>query len=206
MQITSLEKAKKLEMLNIQAILNFNNLLVQNQKGSAERTPIFQKQIGTPPAPELKPRAHLTGLDLEKIKCVPGEFPTVHWKYDQILQSKNTMKYENGSLVIPQHGDYFVYAQVTFRNHSTERKNCGPEIKMVTHVTQVILKHQSGYPVPIELLRRSSSIIKTQNWNHAIYLGAIASLQKNDKLLVNVSSDGLLYNRAQVNFFGAFLI
>ncbi|XP_060106610.1 tumor necrosis factor ligand superfamily member 15 [Heteronotia binoei] len=170
----------------------------------AVRMPEFQKQTAT----ELKPRAHLTVLNPHTMKCVQGEFPTLQWKYDPMLQSnpKDKIKYENGFLVISEPGDYFVYAQVTFRDQYSQKDNCGNSSKEVTHVTQVISKLSNGYPVPIELQRSSRSIGGTQNWIHPIYLGGIASLQENDKLLVNVSNAKLVYSKPGMNFFGAFLI
>lgn len=147
-------------------------------------------------------------FNLENVTCVAGQFPTLQWKYDETLQSntKVKIKYENGYLVISEPGDYFVYAQVTFRNLSTEKDNCGMDNKEVTHVTQTISKLSSRYPVPTELMRSSRSVGETQNWNHAIYLGAIATLRENDKLLVNVSNAKLVNNKNKVTFFGAFLI
>ncbi|KAL8174438.1 UNVERIFIED_CONTAM: hypothetical protein K2H54_044769 [Gekko kuhli] len=158
-------------------------------------------------ATELKPRAHLTVLDPHKLTCVPGAFPVLQWKYDQPFQShrEDKIKYEDGSLVITKPGDYFVYAQVTFRNQSTEKDNCGTG-KTVTHVTQTISKSSSRYPIADELLRSSRSIGEIQNWNHAIYLGAVVSLKENDKVFVNVSSAKLVYDKARRTFFGAFLI
>ncbi|XP_077162320.1 tumor necrosis factor ligand superfamily member 15 [Paroedura picta] len=171
----------------------------------AFRMPEFQKQIGTPPATELKPWAHLTVSAPHELKCVPG-FPSLLWKDDQTLQSSPKVKihYENGFLVISKPGDYFVYAQVTFQNQITEKDNCSSG--KVTRVTQTISTSSSRYPVPVELLRSSRTVGEIQNWKHAIYLGAIVHLQENDTLFVNVSSAKLVNNKHGETFFGAFLI
>ncbi|XP_054853293.1 tumor necrosis factor ligand superfamily member 15 [Eublepharis macularius] len=162
----------------------------------AGRVPEFQKQT----APERKPRAHLIVSGNQELACEQQEFTVLKWKYGSSL--KSNMNYTNGYLVISKSGDYFVYAQVTFRNHSLEKDNCS----MVTHVTQTISRITSGYPRPITLLSSRSSIEKTLTWTHASYLGGVAKLNANDKLLVNVSNTKLVHTEPEQTFFGAFLI
>lgn len=143
-------------------------------------------------------------MDKKNATCGQKTFPVLHWTYDDTSQSNSEVKIENknGYLVIPKTGDYFVYAQISFQSQLGENDTCAVE----KHVTVVISKVLSGYPVPYELLRNSRFIHETELWNHAIYLGGIASLQKNDKVFVNVSNSKLVYNKSTVTFFGAFLI
>lgn len=172
-----------------------------------ERSSHFLKQravatvTDTIPSAE-KPRAHLTVKKQDFASTVGNHLPILQWEDKRGLAfTKNNLSYFSNSLVIPVSGDYYVYAQVTFRGHieSSGKANS---------VTAIITKVTDSYPEPTQLLTSTKTLREEGNsWFQPIYLGAVVSLEVGDKLMVNVSDIKLVdYTKEHKTFFGAFLL
>ncbi|XP_060613308.2 tumor necrosis factor ligand superfamily member 15 isoform X1 [Anolis sagrei] len=156
-----------------------------------------------------KARAHLA-VAHEQSKCTSGSFPILYWRNDR-LDEGDTITYSDGYLTVPEEGDYFVYAQVSFfcpDGKCEEMKNCMPNRKDKTTVIQFISKISPYYgSIPQLQLTTSTSIGEKEKWKKTLYLGGIIDLRKNDKLMVNVSNPMLVdISSPAMTFFGAFLI
>uniref|UniRef100_H3A0K6 TNF superfamily member 15 n=2 Tax=Latimeria chalumnae TaxID=7897 RepID=H3A0K6_LATCH len=150
-----------------------------------------------------RPKAHLTAKPTPP-QSGPGK-PSLQWEdHLGIAFTEDGMKYEDGSLVIPRNGDYFVYAQVTFRA-SLREENKGKQ--QIQHVSQCVTRMARGYPEPSEILSGSKSFNETGNWYETIYLGAAFQLREGDKLFVNVTDLALVdFYKDHKTFFGAFAL
>ncbi|KAM9176386.1 tumor necrosis factor ligand superfamily member 15 [Mergus octosetaceus] len=149
-----------------------------------------------------KPRAHLTVKKQDFASTMGNHLPILQWEDKRGLAfTKNNLSYFSNSLVIPVSGDYYVYAQVTFRGHieSSGKANS---------VTAIITKVTDSYPEPTQLLTSTKTLREEGNsWFQPIYLGAVVSLEVGDKLMVNVSDIKLVdYTKEHKTFFGAFLL
>ncbi|XP_009976252.1 PREDICTED: tumor necrosis factor ligand superfamily member 15-like [Tauraco erythrolophus] len=149
-----------------------------------------------------KPRAHLTVKKQDLANTVGNHLPILQWEDKRGLAfTKNNLSYSSNSLVIPVSGDYYVYAQVTFR---------GPieSYSKTNSVTEIITKVTDSYPEPTQLLTGTTTLSEKGNsWFQPIYLGAVVSLEVGDKLMVNVSDIKLVdYTKEHKTFFGAFLL
>ncbi|NXG72949.1 TNF15 factor, partial [Baryphthengus martii] len=149
-----------------------------------------------------KPRAHLTVKKQDFTKTVGNHLPILQWEDKRGLAfTKNNLSYSSNALVIPVSGDYYVYAQVTFRGliDSNSKTNS---------VTEIITKVTDSYPEPTQLLTGTKTLSENgNNWFQPIYLGAVVSLEVGDKLMVNVSDIKLVdYTKEHKTFFGAFLL
>ncbi|XP_071622371.1 tumor necrosis factor ligand superfamily member 15 isoform X2 [Heliangelus exortis] len=149
-----------------------------------------------------KPRAHLTVKKQDLITSVGSHLPILQWEDKRGLAfTKNNLSYSRSALVIPVSGDYYVYAQVTFR---------GPieSYSKTNSVTEIITKVTDSYPEPTQLLTGTKTLSEKGNsWFQPIYLGAVVSLEVGDKLMVNVSDIKLVdYTKEHKTFFGAFLL
>ncbi|XP_064027255.1 tumor necrosis factor ligand superfamily member 15 [Pogoniulus pusillus] len=149
-----------------------------------------------------KPRAHLTVKKQNALKTMGKHMPILQWEDKRGLAfTKNNLSYSSSSLVIPVSGDYYVYAQVTFR---------GPieNYSEPSSVTEIITKVTDSYPEPTRLLTGTKTLSESgKRWFQPIYLGAVVSLEAGDKLMVNVSDIRLVdYTKEHNTFFGAFLL
>ncbi|NXW63813.1 TNF15 factor, partial [Eurystomus gularis] len=149
-----------------------------------------------------KPRAHLTVKKQDLANPVGNYLPILQWEDKRGLAfTKNNLSYSSNALVIPVSGDYYVYAQVTFR---------GPieNYSRTNSVTEIITKVTDSYPEPTQLLTGTKTLSENGNsWFQPIYLGAVVSLEVGDKLMVNVSDIKLVdYTKEHKTFFGAFLL
>lgn len=134
--------------------------------------------------------------------AVGSHLPILQWEDKRGLAfTKNNLSYSSNALVIPVSGDYYVYAQVTFR---------GPieSSTKPSSVTEIITKVTDSYPEPTQLLTGTKTLSENSNgWFQPIYLGAVVSLEVGDKLMVNVSDIKLVdYTKEHKTFFGAFLL
>lgn len=141
-------------------------------------------------------------------KCTPGKLQTLHWKNHQ--SSEDQITYQNGSLVVPQGGDYFVYAQVTYLDHSgvsEEIMYCGKNVSVGIQLEQIIYKKSTRYSSQeIEQLKTTSLLGKKEKWK-ILYVAGILHLRRNDHVMVKVSDPVLVDARKPgKTFFGAFLI
>ncbi|NXT50448.1 TNF15 factor, partial [Pluvianellus socialis] len=145
---------------------------------------------------------HLQVKKQDLTNTVGNHLPILQWEDKRGLAfTKNNLSYSSNALVIPVSGDYYVYAQVTFR---------GPiEWSSKTNsVTEIITKVTDSYPEPTQLLTGTKTLSEKGNsWFQPIYLGAVVSLEVGDKLMVNVSDIKLVdYTKEHKTFFGAFLL
>uniref|UniRef100_UPI00398EA4AE tumor necrosis factor ligand superfamily member 15-like n=1 Tax=Pristiophorus japonicus TaxID=55135 RepID=UPI00398EA4AE len=175
-------------------------LLLQHVLAHKNETPRHE-MIQQSPNPADKPRAHLT-VKQTSSEYIDGECCALDWEDTNGLAfTKGELNYQkkSRSLIIPKKGDYFVYSQVSFRNHIS--KKCERIAHDVTKLT-------ARYPEPIKLLSSTRSICEKQNqWTMAIYLGAVLHLDKGDRLVVNVSSiDHVDLTNDHKTYFGIFLL
>ncbi|NWV03089.1 TNF15 factor, partial [Ptilonorhynchus violaceus] len=149
-----------------------------------------------------KPRAHLTVKKQDLGSAVGNHLPILQWEDKRGLAfTKNNLSYSSNALVIPVSGDYYVYAQVTFRGPVESGHK-------PSSVTEIITKVADSYPEPTQLLTGTKTLSENGNgWFQPIYLGAVVSLEVGDKLMVNVSDIRLVdYTKEHKTFFGAFLL
>ncbi|NXT26887.1 TNF15 factor, partial [Syrrhaptes paradoxus] len=149
-----------------------------------------------------KPRAHLTVKKQDFTNTVGNHLPILQWEDKRGLAfTKNNLSYSSNALVIPVSGDYYVYAQVTFRGPIEGHSK-------TSSVTEIITKVTDSYPEPTKLLTGTKTLSEEGNsWFQPIYLGAVVSLEAGDKLMVNVSDIKLVdYTKEHKTFFGAFLL
>ncbi|NWS01721.1 tumor necrosis factor ligand superfamily member 15 isoform X2 [Motacilla alba alba] len=192
------------------AYLLVGNLRAPSSCGSQvteERGPHFLKQRAVAAVTDTlssaeKPRAHLTVKRQDLASAVGSHMPILQWEDKRGLAfTKNNLSYSSNALVIPVSGDYYVYAQVTFR---------GPveSSHKTSSVTEIITKVTDSYPEPTQLLMGTKTLSENGNgWFQPIYLGAVVSLEVGDKLMVNVSDIKLVdYTKEHKTFFGAFLL
>ncbi|RLW00579.1 hypothetical protein DV515_00008898 [Chloebia gouldiae] len=150
----------------------------------------------------LKQRAVAAVKKQDLASAVGSHLPILQWEDKRGLAfTKNNLSYSSNALVIPVSGDYYVYAQVTFR---------GPveSSHKASSVTEIITKVTDSYPEPTQLLTGTKTLSENGNgWFQPIYLGAVVSLEVGDKLMVNVSDIKLVdYTKEHKTFFGAFLL
>ncbi|NWI45004.1 TNF15 factor, partial [Picathartes gymnocephalus] len=193
------------------AYLLLGNLRAPGSCGSQvteERGSHFLKQravaaaVMDPLSSAEKPRAHLTVKKQDLASAAGSHLPILQWEDKRGLAfTKNNLSYSSNALVIPVSGDYYVYAQVTFRGpvESSHKPNS---------VTEIITKVTDSYPEPTQLLTGTKTLSENGNgWFQPIYLGAVVSLEVGDKLMVNVSDIKLVdYTKEHKTFFGAFLL
>ncbi|NWU49773.1 TNF15 factor, partial [Dromas ardeola] len=149
-----------------------------------------------------KPRAHLTVKKQDNANTAGSHLPILQWEDKRGLAfTKNNLSYYSNALVIPVSGDYYVYAQVTFRGTAEWSGK-------TNSVTEIITKVTDSYPEPTQLLTGTKTLSEKENsWFQPIYLGAVISLEVGDKLMVNVSDIKLVdYTKEHKTFFGAFLL
>ncbi|XP_027583229.1 tumor necrosis factor ligand superfamily member 15 [Pipra filicauda] len=191
------------------AYLLVGNLRAPSSCGSQvpeERGSLFLKQRAVDVTDTLssaeKPRAHLTVKRQDPSSAVGNHLPILQWEDKRGLAfTKNNLSYSSNALVIPVSGDYYVYAQVTFRGLIESPS------KHIS-VTEIITKVTDSYPEPTQLLTGTKTLSENWNgWYQPIYLGAVVSLEVGDKLMVNVSDIKLVdYTKEHKTFFGAFLL
>ncbi|NXO00529.1 TNF15 factor, partial [Rhinopomastus cyanomelas] len=192
------------------AYLLIGNLRAPNSctgQVTEERGSHFLKQRAVQPVTETlpsaeKPRAHLTVKKQDFTNTVGNHLPILQWEDKRGLAfTKNNLSYSRNALVVPVSGDYYVYAQVTFR---------GPieNYSKTSSVTEIITKVTDSYPEPTQLLTGTKTLSENGNsWFQPIYLGAVVSLEVGDRLMVNVSDIKLVdYTKEHKTFFGAFLL
>ncbi|NXJ82939.1 TNF15 factor, partial [Trogon melanurus] len=173
-----------------------------HQQLSLHRSFLFFLSVTDTLSSTEKPRAHLTVKKQDFANAVENHLPILQWEDKRGLAfTKNNLSYSSNALVIPVSGDYYVYAQVTFRG--TVKNGSKPN-----SVTEIITKVADSYPEPTQLLTGTKTLSENGNsWFQPIYLGAVVSLEVGDKLMVNVSDIKLVdYTKEHKTFFGAFLL
>ncbi|XP_056421181.1 tumor necrosis factor ligand superfamily member 10 [Hyla sarda] len=176
--------------------------LIKDKVSEVLPVSVAEKQVYTGPMIA----AHVTGhskKDTTIIKILSNEQYHGHkiteWS-NNTLSDMNSIKVQNGELVIAKSGFYYIYAQTYFRNQDPEGK--------VKQLVQHIYKRTS-YRVPIALMKN----VKTTCWAqsteyelYSIYQGGVFKLNENDRIFVTVSHKNMLDMEEKATFFGAFLV
>ncbi|XP_044145163.1 tumor necrosis factor ligand superfamily member 10 [Bufo gargarizans] len=163
---------------------------------------VAEKQVYTGPMIA----AHVTGSHKKAMPAVKM-FSNVHHNGHKItewsnntLAGMNSIKVQNGELVIVKPGFYYIYAQTYFRHQDNE----GKVKQLVQHIYKM-----TSYRDPIALMKN----VKTTCWSksaeyglHSIYQGGVFKLNENDRLFVTVSDKNILDMDEKATFFGAFLV
>ncbi|PIO24732.1 Tumor necrosis factor ligand superfamily member 10 [Aquarana catesbeiana] len=128
-------------------------------------------------------------------------YKITEWSEKKSSSSSNQIKMENGEVVIPENGYYYIYAQTYFRYKD-------PEEGKSKQLVQFIYR-RTNYPHPIALMKN----VKTTCWSkeaqhelHSIYQGGVFKLNKNDRLFVSASNVSMVDTDEAGTFFGAFQI
>ncbi|XP_075717737.1 tumor necrosis factor ligand superfamily member 10 [Rhinoderma darwinii] len=163
---------------------------------------VAEKQVYTGPMIA----AHVTGNN--KVAMTTAKvFSNGHYYGHKItewsnntLSDMNSIKVQNGELVIAKSGFYYIYAQTYFRHQDAE----GKVKQLVQHIYKM-----TSYRDPIALMKN----VKTTCWSksaeyglHSIYQGGVFKLNENDRLFVTVSHKNMLDMDEKATFFGAFLV
>ncbi|XP_077139583.1 tumor necrosis factor ligand superfamily member 15 isoform X1 [Ranitomeya variabilis] len=156
----------------------------------------MDKQQGTNPAFDKRPKAHLTGT-----RQTDASAEDLQWEPALGLAFlRNGMIYSNKSIIIPEEGFYFVYSQLSFRPPSN---TCLDD----KTISQSIMKSNPNYPEPEIILSGISICTKGNKKYQPIYLGGLLHLYKNDRLKVHINpSTPLDISVEHKTFFGAFLV
>ncbi|XP_078406398.1 tumor necrosis factor ligand superfamily member 6-like isoform X1 [Cetorhinus maximus] len=143
-----------------------------------------------------RPVAHLTGT-----KSSDGRLRYMEWETEKDLAFiKNGFIYQNGSLIVPVTGQYFVYSQVYLR-----AKNC---VESNTFIRHTINKRIRTDLAPMTLISKTVQCQPNIGdfWFQTNYVGGKFTLNKGDELFANISDLALLGNDENQTFFGALLL
>ncbi|CAL1592891.1 unnamed protein product [Knipowitschia caucasica] len=166
-----------------------------------------QKQIGLYEPPlkdekkvqEERPAAHVIG----RLQMDPTH-KTLRWEPRvgrAFISGGVTYKVEDGALQVNQTGLYYIYSRVEliFRTcHSTSFFEHSVFVRRSSHSSPLTLMntHRQGF-CPSE---------QRHAWTTDSFLGSALPLQKDDKVLVNVSHPHYLSHGHYANFFGLYKI
>uniref|UniRef100_A0A8C4TEW3 THD domain-containing protein n=1 Tax=Erpetoichthys calabaricus TaxID=27687 RepID=A0A8C4TEW3_ERPCA len=131
---------------------------------------------------------------------------TLSWEPEKGLAFTKGIRYQNKALVIPSKGEYYVYAQILFHQMYDSKS------KSKT-LSFNICKETDKYPAKIKLLTgvktvsEMKTVSETGHWIETAYIGAVLSLDKDDKLTVDVGDYNLVdFSNEYKTFFGAFQV
>ena len=114
-----------------------------------------------------------------------------------LAHSSGGMQYENGELVIPTTGRYYVYSQLYFQVQDNSKN----------YMIHLVQRNRTG---TLEVMMRSiaSRYKKAQTFLFSSYQGGVFELQSGDHLLIAVSEDSKhqISTYGSATFFGAFLV
>ncbi|XP_060623502.2 tumor necrosis factor ligand superfamily member 10 [Anolis sagrei] len=124
------------------------------------------------------------------------------------------LRLNNGELVIPQTGIYYIYSQTYFRFREPEgvEPDADPDSDSVRNpkqMVQFISKYTDYYPDPILMMKsaRTSCWSKKAGYGlYSIYQGGLFQLNVNDRIFVSISNKDLVDMDKPASFFGAFLV
>ncbi|KAH0624161.1 hypothetical protein JD844_007611 [Phrynosoma platyrhinos] len=120
----------------------------------------------------------------------------------------------NGELVIPQTGFYYIYSQTYFRFREPEGEEPDSDpgsdsVRNPKQMVQYISKLTDYYPEPILLMKsaRTSCWSKKAGYGlYSIYQGGVFQLNSNDRIFVSISNKDLVDMDKEASFFGAFMV
>lgn len=134
--------------------------------------------------------------------------------------SQGGLKLNNNEIVIPQMGLYFVYSQASF--HVSCKANPKHPNKDMVHLSNTVTRWSPSYgtednKVYQTLLNSVRTVCKKSSnseaasegkWYNAVYVGAVFSLERGDRLRTVTENRLLphLESGAGKNFFGVFAL
>ncbi|XP_060697024.1 tumor necrosis factor ligand superfamily member 6-like isoform X1 [Hemiscyllium ocellatum] len=143
-----------------------------------------------------RPVAHLTGANLND-----GHLRYMEWETEEGLAFvKNGFIYQNGSLIVPITGRYFVYSQVYLRD-----KNCLESNELIMHTVNKRTQTDSAPTILISKHIQCQPYVD-HLWFQTNYVGGTFTLNKGDELFAHVSDLTLLGFEENKTFFGALLV
>ena len=135
-----------------------------------------------------------------------GAHKITSWISDGDVTHRRHVTYNNGCLVIPTDGLYYVYTQVHFVEYQLFSERHGGDSQRVSHF---LFRFNPFYPsVGEERLLQSS---ESKSWardvfEHTSYLGATFHLRAGDEIYVAVSDPTLLHGDFKSSYFGVVQI
>ncbi|KAG7274075.1 hypothetical protein CRUP_028782 [Coryphaenoides rupestris] len=169
-----------------------------------------------------KVAAHVTGSFVPPMDSdggAPGR--RVHgqkiswWEGRKGLAFLQDVQLQDGELMVPRPGLYYVYAQTYFRHtHPMEDQDREePEVEggreLGKPLLQYVYKKMNSYADPILLMKTS----RTSCWSrgsqfslHSAHQGGLVPLSAGDRLFVTVSNASAVDMDEKSSFFGAFLV
>lgn len=112
--------------------------------------------------------------------------------------STGGMQYENGELIIPRAGRYYVYSQLYFQVEDDR-----------AHLIHFVHLNRTGdQQVIMRSVTSRCRAKKSKTYLYSSYQGAVFELHNGDHILVGVSEDNTQSISAgeSASFFGAFLV
>ncbi|XP_042277639.1 tumor necrosis factor ligand superfamily member 15-like [Thunnus maccoyii] len=109
--------------------------------------------------------------------------------------------YSNGNLVVPRHGKYKVFLQITYES-DPNKCHGQDEIRLSTKVSVF----REAYPKDTDLLSSFDTVnCSMNNWSKSLYTAGLFDLPENSKLCVTISHPELIVKREELTFFGVEL-
>ena len=122
-----------------------------------------------------------------------------HWEDNLgFAHSTGGMQYENGELIIPRAGRYYVYSQLYFQVEDDR-----------AHLIHFVHLNRTGdQQVIMRSVTSRCRAKKSKTYLYSSYQGAVFELHNGDHILVGVSEDNThsILTGESASFFGAFLI
>lgn len=138
------------------------------------------------------------------------------WESEKGLAFLQNVKLNDGELVVPQAGLYYIYSQTYFKqtleqdedDEGEEQSEDGGATRG-RPMLQYVYKKISSYTVPILLMKNA----RTTCWSrdaeyglYSIYQAGLFQLGGGDRLFVTVSNVSTIDMDEKSSFFGAFLV
>lgn len=137
------------------------------------------------------------------------------WESEKGLAFLQNVELNDGELVVPQPGLYYIYSQTYFKHTLIEEEEEEEEQEedegaaRGKPMLQYVYKKVGSYPVPILLMKNA----RTTCWSrdaefglYSIYQAGLFQLGGGDRLFVTVSNVSTIEMDEKSSFFGAFLV
>ncbi|KAK2814744.1 hypothetical protein Q7C36_023010 [Tachysurus vachellii] len=137
------------------------------------------------------------------------------WESEKGLAFLQNVELNDGELVVPQPGLYYIYSQTYFKHTLIEEEEEEEEHEedegaaRGKPMLQYVYKKVGSYPVPILLMKNA----RTTCWSrdaefglYSIYQAGLFQLGGGDRLFVTVSNVSTIEMDEKSSFFGAFLV
>ncbi|KAM4888923.1 LOW QUALITY PROTEIN: tumor necrosis factor ligand superfamily member 14 [Thomomys bottae] len=161
----------------------------------------WEKLVQDQRSPEAKPAAHLTGANTS----LTGSGSSLLWEAQMGLAFLRGFSYDNGALVSPKTGYYYVYSKVQLRGVT-----CPPGLASGLPIVHGLYKRTPRYPKELELLvSRRSPCTRTgfRVWWDSSFVSGVVHLEAGEEVVVRVPGQHLAYLQDSVHsYFGAFMV